>query len=114
MNDTFKLLVMCIVAVGLYYKGYIDGAGNELVQKTSSLVQKANDVGKAVTDFKNSVNDKADAVMKEIKSWFRFKKGDDGKIYLDPESPIYDDVDRMLQDSTRVREPREPDSRPSS
>ncbi len=106
MKEIFNLAIVCVVAVAIYYTGYINGASNKLVGSASEFIiaTKAGvdkiDAGvETIKSFPAKFGAKMDEIYDKVKNLFKWKRGSDGKIYLDPDSPIYDDVDRELRSS---------------
>ncbi len=109
MKDLATGLVYLALLGGVYFYGYSQGAKDTLVNKAGDLAQKINSGVETLHSFPEQFSKKVDSVMEEVKSWFKWKRGSDGKIYLDPDSPIYDEVDGILRDSEEVGGPAKAD-----
>lgn len=99
MKEFLNLIVVCVAACGIYYAGFFNGAKNVWINKTADSVAQISVGVETLRGFPERFGKKVDAVMEDVKSWFRWKRGPNGEIMLDPSSPIFDDVDRQLRES---------------
>ena len=108
MNDTVKAMVFVMALCAVYALGYKDGAENELVKKAGDIATQASTFVAAIQDIPNRFNNKIDSVLEEVKSWFKWKRGPNGEIILDPDSALYGPIDSQLRERERMETESEP------